>query len=282
MTNDPVLITGCSTGIGRATATRLARKGWTVYASARRPETIGDLHGCEALQLDVTDESSMRAAVDHIEERHGSIGALVNNADYGIHGAFETTDLDDARVQFETNFFGMARLTQLVLPAMRAAGKGRIINMSSMGGKITFPGGAFYHASKHAVEAMSDALRFEVAGFGIRVVVIEPGLIKTPFVDTAIGSVTHAPGPNDPYAKFNQDLMLRIENAYRGRMSRLAASPPASVARVIERALRSYRPRTRYIVTPGARVILVLRRLLPDRAFDAVIGSQYPRPRRTR
>ena len=279
MTNDPVLITGCSTGIGRATATRLARKGWTVYASARRPETIGDLHGCEALQLDVTDESSMRAAVDHIEERHGSIGALVNNAGYGIHGAFETTDLDDARAQFETNFFGMARLTQMALPGMRTAGRGRIINMSSMGGKITFPGGAFYHASKHAVEAMSDALRFEVGGFGIRVVVIEPGLIKTPFVDTAIGSVTHAPGPNDPYAKFNQDLMLRIEHAYRGRMSRLAASPPESVARVIERALRSYRPRTRYIVTPGARVILVLRRLLPDRAFDAVVGSQYPRPR---
>ena len=279
MTNDPVLITGCSTGIGRATATRLARKGWTVYASARRPETIEDLEGCEKLQLDVTDESSMRAAVDHIEERHGSIGALVNNAGYGVHGAFETTDLDDARVQFETNFFGMARLTQMALPAMRAAGRGRIINMSSMGGKITFPGGAFYHASKHAVEAMSDALRFEVGGFGIRVVVIEPGLIKTPFVDTAIGSVTHAPDSDDPYSKFNQDLMLRIENAYRGRMSRLAASPPESVARVIERALRSYRPRTRYIVTPGARVILVLRRLLPDKAFDAVVGSQYPRPR---
>ena len=282
MTNDPVLITGCSTGIGRATATRLARKGWTVYATARRPETIEDLEGCQKLQLDVTDEPSMRAAVDHIQERHGSIGALVNNAGYGVHGAFETTDLDDARVQFETNFFGMARLTQMALPAMRAAGRGRIVNMSSMGGKITFPGGAFYHASKHAVEAMSDALRFEVAGFGIRVVVIEPGLIKTPFVDTAIGSVTHAPDTDDPYSKFNQDLMLRIENAYRGRTSRLAASPPESVARIIERALRSYRPRTRYIVTPGARVILVLRRLLPDRAFDTVIGSQYPRPRQTR
>ncbi len=220
----------------------------------------------------------MRAAVEHVEQRHGSIGALVNNAGYGIHGAFETTNLDEVRVQFETNVFGMARLTQLALPAMRAARRGRIVNISSMGGRFTFPGGAFYHASKHAVEAMSDALRFEVAGFGIAVVVIEPGVIKTPFGDTAIATVNHGSEQDEPYSRFNQDLMLRFDSAYRGRMSGLAASPPEAVARVIERAIRSPRPRTRYVVTGGARLMLVLRRVLPDRAFDALLASQYVRP----
>ncbi len=278
MNNDPVLITGCSTGIGRATAIRLAQRGWTVYATARRPDTIADLPGCETLQLDVTDEDSMRAAVQHVEQRHGSIGALVNNAGYGIHGAFETSDLGEVRVQFETNVFGLARLTQLALPAMRAARRGRIVNISSMGGRFTFPGGAFYHASKHAVEAMSDALRFEVAGFGIAVVVIEPGVIKTPFGDTAIATVNHGSEQDEPYSRFNQDLMLRFHSAYRGRMSGMAASPPEAVARVIERAIRSPRPRTRYVVTGGARLMLVLRRVLPDRAFDALLASQYVRP----
>jgi NAD(P)-dependent dehydrogenase (short-subunit alcohol dehydrogenase family) len=202
----------------------------------------------------------------------------VNNAGYGLHGAFETTDLDDARAQFETNLWGMARLTQLVLPAMRAAGRGKIVNISSMGGRLTFPGGAFYHASKHAVEAMSDALRYEIAPFGIRVVVIEPGVIKTPFVDTAIGTVDHPEAEDDPYASFNQQLMVRIESAYRGGLSRIASSPPQAVAKVIERALRSSRPRTRYMVTAGARVMLVLRRVLPDRAFDAMLRTQYPQP----
>jgi len=277
---DPVLITGCSTGIGRATATHLAAKGWTVYASARRPETVADIPGCRSLQLDVTDEASMVAAVKRIEEEHGAVGSLVNNAGYGLHGAFETTDLDEARVQFETNLWGMARLTQLVLPAMRDAGRGRIVNMSSMGGRVTFPGGAFYHASKHAVEAMSDALRFEVANFGVKVVVIEPGIIRTEFGDTAVGTVEHPEIEGDPYSSFNQQLMLRIESAYRGGMGKLASSPPKAVAKVVERALSSSRPRTRYMVTAGARVILVVRRLLPDRAFDAMLRSQYPQPKR--
>src|SRR5687768_15581696 len=158
MERGPVLITGCSTGIGRATAERLAARGWTVYASARRPETIADLTGCRQLQLDVTDETSMKAAVKAILDEHPAIGALVNNAGYGIHGAFETIEVEEARRQFETNFFGLARLSQLVLPSMREAGAGRIVNVSSMGGKITFPGGGYYHASKHAVEALSDAL----------------------------------------------------------------------------------------------------------------------------
>jgi NAD(P)-dependent dehydrogenase (short-subunit alcohol dehydrogenase family) len=277
--SDPVLITGCSTGIGRATALHLARGGWTVYASARRPDTIADLAGCIPLQLDVTDEGSMRAAVTRVENEHGAIGALVNNAGYGLHGAFETTDLEEARVQFDTNLWGAARLTQLVLPAMRAAGRGRILNISSMGGRFTLPGGAFYHASKHALEAMSDALRFEVANLGIKVILIEPGIIRTAFGDTAIGTVEHSEAEDDPYSEFNQQVMLRIQSAYGGGLNRLASSPPGSVARVVERALRSAHPRTRYLVTPGARAMLILRRILPDRAFDALLRTQYPQPR---
>src|SRR5215204_7668127 len=150
-----VLITGCSTGIGRATAERLARSGMTVYATARRPETISDLEkvGCRTLALDVDDEESMRAAVAAVEEAEGSVGALVNNAGYSQSGAVETIPMDDLRRQFETNVFGLVRMCQLVLPGMRARGDGRIVNMSSMGGRLTFPGGGFYHASKYAVEA---------------------------------------------------------------------------------------------------------------------------------
>ena len=179
-----VLITGCSTGIGRATAERLAAKGHTVYATARRPESIADLEakGCRTLTLDVTDEASMQAAVKAVEEAEGAVGALVNNAGYSQSGAVESLDLDAVRAQFETNVFGLVRMCQLVLPGMRRQGFGRIVNISSIGGKLVFPGGGAYHGTKHAVEAFSDALRFEVKGFGVDVAIVEPGLIKTEFV----------------------------------------------------------------------------------------------------
>src|SRR5918996_2806354 len=176
-----VLITGCSSGIGWATAERLAKRGWTVYATARDVEAIAPLeeHGCRLLPLDVTDEGSMRRAVEEVERVEGAVGVLVNNAGYSQSGAVEEVPLEKVRRQFETNVFGLVRMCQLVLPGMRRQGYGRIVNLSSMGGKLTFPGGGFYHATKHAVEAISDALRFEVAGFSVRVIVIEPGLIRT-------------------------------------------------------------------------------------------------------
>ena len=272
-----VLITGCSSGIGRATAERLASEGWPVYATARRPESIAELEGrgCTTLALDVTDEASMTAAVGRIEAEHGAVGALVNNAGYGLHGAVESIDLDDARRQFETNLFGLARLTQLVLPGMRSQGWGRVVNMSSMGGKLTFPGGGFYHASKHGLEALSDALRFEVRPFGIAVVVIEPGLIKTGFGTSAVETVDAA---DEVYGAFNAGVMRKIDSAYGGTMSKVAAAPDA-VARVISKALTARRPRTRYVVTSGARALLVTRRVLPDRVFDAILRRQYPQPR---
>jgi NAD(P)-dependent dehydrogenase (short-subunit alcohol dehydrogenase family) len=270
-----VLVTGCSSGIGRATAERLARAGWPVYASARRLESIEGLAGCRALQLDVTDDASMRAAVDAIAGEHGAVGVLVNNAGYSQSGAVESVALEDARRQFETNVFGLARLTQLVLPGMRAQGWGRIVNVSSMGGRLTFPGGGWYHASKHAVEALSDALRFEVEGFGIDVVVIQPGLIRTGFADAAVGSIAVA--PDDPYARFNQAVGATTAGAYDG-LARVLGGGPDAVAKTIERALAARRPRARYRVTASARLILAVRRLLPDRAWDAFVGRTYPKP----
>jgi NAD(P)-dependent dehydrogenase (short-subunit alcohol dehydrogenase family) len=272
-----VLITGCSTGIGRATAEHLAAGGWTVYATARRPESIRDLagKGCKTLALDVCDQASMRAAVDAVERAEGAVGVLVNNAGYGQEGAFEEVPMAEVRRQFETNVFGLIDLTKLVLPGMRRQRWGRVVNLSSMGGRLTLPGGAFYHATKYAVEALSDALRFEVKPFGIDVVVIEPGPIKTQFGDTAIAAVKSLGGNESPYAAFNAVLAQKIKEAYEGPMGRLAAEP-AAVARVIERAITAERPRTRYPVTFAARFMMGLRRWLPDRAFDGFLRTQFP------
>src|SRR5690349_16474557 len=180
-TSKAVLITGCSTGIGRATAQHLANRGWTVYATARRVESIGDLQGCRQLALDVTDEASMRAAVDTVVAEHGAVGVLINNAGYSQSGAVESVPMDEVRRQFETNVFGLVRMTQLALPGMREQHWGKVVNISSMGANFVFPGGGFYHATKYAVDAISDALRFEVRGFGVDVVIVQPGLIKTEF-----------------------------------------------------------------------------------------------------
>jgi NAD(P)-dependent dehydrogenase (short-subunit alcohol dehydrogenase family) len=276
-----ILITGCSTGIGRASAERLAARGLTVYATARKLDTIADLErrGCRLLSLDVTDEQSMSAAVQAVEQAEGSVFGLVNNAGYSQSGALEEVPIEEVRRQFETNVVGLLRMCQLVLPGMRRAGEGRIANMSSMGGKLTFPGGGVYHASKHAVEALSDALRFEVRGFGVRVSIVEPGLIKTRFGETAVGSI-HDTAPQDgPYANFNRAVASATAGAYEGPMARFAA-PPEAVARAVEHALTSARPRPRYVVTAGARALIGMRRLLPDRGWDAVMRAQFPQPGR--
>jgi len=272
-----VLVTGCSSGIGRATAIHLADR-WTVYATARRPESISDLEakGCRLLPLDVTDHSSAQAAVKAVEDEHGAVDALVNNAGYGLHGAVETVSIEDARREFETNFFGLAYLTQLVLPGMRRQRSGRVVNISSMGGKVTLPGGGFYHASKFAVEALSDALRFELRNFGVHVIVIEPGLVKTEFGSTAVGTVgDHS--ADGPYGSFNAALSAKIDSAYKGLLGKTAASPEG-IARLIGRALASPRPRTRYVKPVSTRALLFAKRVLPDKVFDALLRTQYPSP----
>ena len=270
-----VLVTGCSSGIGRATAERLAAAGWTVYASARRLEAVEELSGCRPLRLDVTDDESMQAAVERIEREEGAVGVLVNNAGYSQSGAVEGVPLDEARRQFETNVFGVMRLTQLVLPGMREQRWGKIVNVSSMGGELTFPGGGWYHASKHAVEALSDALRFEVAGFGIDVVVIQPGLIRTGFAEAAVGSIVVGDGP---YGRFDAAVGAATAGAYDGAFAHRLGGGPATVAKAIEQAVTAKRPRTRYRVTPSARLFITLRRVLSDRGWDALVGRSYPRP----
>jgi NAD(P)-dependent dehydrogenase (short-subunit alcohol dehydrogenase family) len=270
-----VLITGCSTGIGRATAERLAVGGWKVYATARRLESIADLaaKGCETLALDVTDEASMEAAVKHVEDAEGAVGVLINNAGYSQSGAVETVPMDEVRRQFETNVFGLVRMCQLVLPGMRRQRWGRIVNLSSMGGRLVFPGGGLYHGTKYAVEAISDALRFEVRDFGVDVILIEPGLIKTEFGETAAKGT----GDGGDYAAFNEAVAKATAGAYEGPTMKLGGGPD-DVARKIEKALGARRPKARYPVTASARILLTQRALLPDRGWDLFVGTQFPRP----
>ncbi|MEX2247043.1 MAG: oxidoreductase [Dehalococcoidia bacterium] len=270
-----ILITGCSTGIGRATAEHLATRGHTVYATARRPESIADLapKGCRILALDVTDEASMQAAIRQVEQAEGAVGVLVNNAGYAQDGPIEEVPPDAVRRQFETNVFGLVRLTQLALPGMRRQRWGRVINVSSVGGKVVFPGGGFYHATKWAVEAISEALRFEVRPFGIDVAVIEPGAIKSSYEETSLGAMAGG-AEGSPYAGFNQDRAERVRAAYSGK-----TAGPEAVARVIAHAATAKHPRTRYTVTAQARVVMSLRRVLPDRMWDRFIASQFKPPR---
>lgn len=274
-----VLITGCSSGIGEATALYLVKRGWRVCATARKAESLGKLAaaGCRTLALDVTDEASMQQAVAAVTAAEGGIGVLINNAGYSQSGALETLTPAQLREQFDTNVFGLMRLTQIVLPGMRAQGAGRIVNISSMGGKLTFPGGGAYHAAKHAVEALSDALRFEVQGFGIDVIVIEPGLIRTGFADAARKTIAGATG-NGPYDAFNDAVAIATKDVYeKGPLSWLGGKP-IHVARVIAGALQASRPRPRYTVTASASLLLFMRRWMSDRAWDNFLKGNFPQP----
>ncbi len=269
----PVLVTGCSSGIGWAVVEHLLRGPRPVWATARQPAALDPLaaQGARVLALDVTDEASMLAAVRAVEAEHGAVGALVNNAGYGEYGPVEEVPLDAVRRQFETNVFGLLRLTQLVLPAMRAAGRGRIVNMSSMGGRMTLPGGGIYHASTYAVEALSDALRFETRGFGIGVSVVAPGPVLTGFVEEAT-----APGAGTgPYADFRRGVARTNAAAYAGRHGTL---DPADVAAVVVEAIESDRPKPRYPVGFVSRQVVGARRVLPTRLWDAALRRQYPTP----
>lgn len=272
------LVTGCSTGIGRATALALASRGLVVHATARRPETLEDLtsRGIRTLALDVDDEASMVAAVEQVESAFGHVSVLVNNAGYALQGPIEDTPIADVRAQFETNVFGLVRLSQLVLPAMREAHDGRIINVGSMGGRFTFPGGGFYHASKHAVEAISDALRLEVAPFGVHVSLVQPGPVRSAFLDAAVGSMADV--PEGAYADFRREITDRMHQAYDGSRTNLEVTPE-KVAEVIATAATTARPRPRYAVGAMARTLITSRRLLPDVAWDQVMRSAWPTPK---
>jgi NADP-dependent 3-hydroxy acid dehydrogenase YdfG len=283
-----VLISGCSSGIGEATAKRLASHGWTVYATARRLESIESLAdaGCKLLRVDVTDEHSMRTAVETVEREHGAVGVLVNNAGYSQGGPIEQVPLQAVRRQFETNVFGAIALTQLALPAMRAQHWGKIVNVGSMGGRLTLPGGGLYHATKYSLEAISDALRFEVRGFGVDVVLVEPGLITTEFGKTAVATVNEADSGGeasgrdgaDPYKKFNTKLAAMTAGVYEGPMRHLGGGPDV-VAKAIEKAISRRKAPSRMLLTPSAHLTVFQRKLLPDRLWDAMLRTQMPEPR---
>ncbi len=258
------LVTGASSGIGEATALALHEAGYTVYAAARRVQRMEGLarRGIRVLAMDVTEDESMVAGVERMIAETGRIDLLVNNAGYGSYGAFEDVPLSEGRYQFEVNVFGLARLVQLVVPHMRGAGSGRIVNVSSIGGRIHEPLGGWYHSTKFAVEGLSDSLRMELKPFGIDVVVIQPGAIKTEWGGIAVENMRKTSG----------------QGAYRDQVEALAAvfaqtgrgSEPGVIADVIVKAARARRPRTRYAAGFGARPILFARRVLSDRAFDAL------------
>jgi NAD(P)-dependent dehydrogenase (short-subunit alcohol dehydrogenase family) len=267
------LVTGASSGIGEVTARRLHERGYTVYAAARRVDRMADLDklGVRTLRMDVTDDASMVAAVDRIIAETGRLDVLVNNAGYGSYGAVEDVPMDEARYQVEVNLIGLARLTQLVTPRMRERRTGRIVNVSSVGGKGSEPLGGWYHATKYAVEGLSDALRMELRPFGIDVVVIEPGAIRTEWGGIAHETITKTSG-DTAYA----DQAAQLMKFHRSAFERLAVGPEV-IADAIVRAVTARRPKTRYVEPRNARMTLRLQRFLPDRAMDALIRTAISR-----
>ena len=270
--NKTALVTGASSGIGEETARTLHKLGYTVYAAARRTDRLKQLTaiGIHALTMDVTDDESMSSGIEKIITETGRIDVLVNNAGYGSYGAIEDVSLDEARRQFEVNVFGLGRLTQLVLPHMRAQRSGTIINISSMGGRLTTPLGGWYHATKYAVEALSDALRMETAPFGIDVVVIEPGGIRTEWSGIAADHLEET-AEGSAYAS----QIKAVANSMRSESTNKRQSPPSVIADTVEKIVTARKPRTRYVVGFAAKPLVILRRILPDRAFDYVVSIVF-------
>lgn len=274
-----ILITGSSSGIGRAAASEAAARGHRVFASCRKPDALADLSrpgSIDVLPLDVTDAASIVRAVAEILRRCGRLDALVNNAGYGQYGSVEDVTLADWRRQYDVNVFGTVAVIQEALPALRKAG-GTIVNVSSVAGKIAIPFAAPYCSSKHALEAISDSLRVEVAPFGVRVVLVEPGPIATSFGDRARAEVKPLMDKPGPY----QDYYVVAERAMEDDF-RSGQLPPEAVARVIVKAIESSRPKTRYGVTLMAKLGIPAKRFLPDRALDRVMSGRLKLPRAPR
>lgn len=269
------LVTGCSSGVGRATALALLRAGIPTWATARRPETLAELEaaGCRVLRLDVTDETSRVRAVKAVEAEHGAVGVLVNNAGYAQVGPIEEIPLDELYRQFDTNVFGLVRMCQLVLPGMRARRNGRIVNLGSAAGMVTPPASGAYSMTKYALEALSDALRLEVRGFGIRVVLIEPGAVRTGFMETSWATL---PSEAGPYARFTRNVDAMAQRAHRPGVRGVLA--PEDVAKIVVKAATAGRPKTRYRIGSQARIAPLVRRAVPDRVWDSMMLRVAPFP----
>ncbi|MCB0879071.1 MAG: SDR family NAD(P)-dependent oxidoreductase [Thermoleophilia bacterium] len=265
------LVTGASSGMGKDIARALKADGHVVYGAARRVEQMADLEaeGITALRMDITVDDDIRSALAEIERAHGGVDVLVNNAGFGLYGPVEEVPISDARYQFEVNLFGLARLTQLVLPHMRAKRSGTIVNISSMGGKVYTPLGAWYHATKHALEGWSDCLRFELAPHGIDVVIVEPGAIETEW-DSVMREKLVDDYSDGAYADLVAATARATAGAYGG-----SGSPGTVIARVVAKAVRARRPKTRYVAGKYARPMILLRRIVSDRMFDRLLRTQY-------
>lgn len=267
-----ILITGASSGMGKESALHLIKSGHTVYGAARRVDQMQALvaAGGHAIAMDVTKDEQLVAGVQKIIQEQGRIDVLINNAGYGSYGSVEETPIEDARRQFDVNIFGLARLTQLVIPHMRERRSGTIINISSMGGKIYTPLGAWYHATKHALEGWSDCLRLELKAFNINVVVVEPGIIATEFGDVMVDPMMKRSG-SGPYQKLAASVAKTTSEAYAGKGG---ASPASVIATTLAKAIDASRPRTRYVAGKMAKPLIFLRTYLGDRLFDHAVMSQ--------
>ncbi len=270
------LVTGCSSGIGAATTRRLLQQGHRVWASARDRRSLMALEdeGCRSVALDLLDEGSVIRALNTIEARDGPVRVLVNNAGYGQHGPLELTSSEALRRQFEVNVFGPLALCRRVLPGMREAGGGRIVNVSSMGGRLSFPGGGGYHGSKYALEALSDVLRWEVAGFGVGVTVVEPGPVRSAFGEAALATL---PPMDGPYAVFGDSLRAALEGSFRGD-GLPGASTAEEVAEAIATAIATEPAPSRVVVGTIAEQMLAARAGSSDAQWDAFMDTLYRRP----
>jgi NAD(P)-dependent dehydrogenase (short-subunit alcohol dehydrogenase family) len=260
------LVTGASSGIGRSTAMLFAQRGYKVYAAARSMDKLKEIESdmIRPVSLDVTDDESMQACVQAILNEDGRIDVLVNNAGYGSFGALEDVPMEEARRQIEVNLFGLARMAQLVLPSMREARYGKIINITSMAGRVWAPYGAWYHASKFAVEGLSASMRLELKPFGIDVILIEPGAIATPWGAIAAQHLREA-SQNGAYAADAERAAVKIVKRYAGSRG---LTTPETVARCIVKAATAARPRTRYLIGFGAKPMVYIQKLFGDRAYD--------------
>lgn len=270
MSKKVALVTGASSGIGFEAAVDLDSAGFIVYGAARRMDKLKSLEGrgIRIIELDVTDEDSMAKCVDAIVNKEGRLDVLVNNAGYGFYGAIEDVPMEEARRQVEVNVFGLARMCQLVLPHMRKNSYGRIINISSMGGKIYTPFGGWYHATKFAVEALSDCMRLETAQFGVDVVVIEPGGVKTDWGIISADNLLKT-STSSAYERSATEAAEKLRKNYSG--NRL--SDPKVISKAIVKAATAKKPKTRYLVGYGAKPAIFIRKILPDRIFDKFIKA---------
>ena len=272
-----ILITGASSGIGKDTAMSLIKHGHVVYGAARRLEMMQDIiqAGGHAIKMDILNEKNIDDVVNQIINEQNRIDVLINNAGYGLWGAVETISIDEAKRQFDVNIFGLAYLTKKIIPFMREQKSGKIINMSSMGGKVYTPFGAWYHATKYALEGWSDCLRIELKSFGIDVILIEPGVIKTEFQDVMMDSTVER-SIGTPYEK----KLKALEKATQEMYARGIGSPPSTITKLIIKAINSHNPKRRYVGGLFAKPMLFIKKWFGDKMYEKAIMSQIKKAKK--